>query len=247
MAKVTVRVVGCGDAFGSGGRLQTCFFVSSQQHHFLIDCGATALVGMKRFGVDPDRIETIFLSHLHGDHFGGLPFLLLHAHFAGERTRPLVIAGPEGTRPRLDAALEVFFPGSSTIDWRFPLEFVELVPGRACEIGGVTVRPHEVVHASGAPSLGLRLTCDGKEIAYSGDTRWTESLIPLADRADLLILECYAYDQDVQSHLNYETLRRRRREFRCKRLVLTHMSEAMLARQGEVDLETLDDGKLLEL
>lgn len=247
MGRVTIRVLGCGDAFGSGGRLQTCFFVSSPKGGFLIDCGATALVGMHRFGVDPGAVETIVLSHLHGDHFGGLPFVLLHAHFAGERTRPLTIAGPPGTQARVETALDVLFPGSASIKWRFPLEFVEISPGRPREIGGVSVRAYEVVHSSEAGSLGLRLRCEGKTIAYSGDTRWTESLVSLADGADLFIVECYAFDQDIPAHLNYRTLLAHRAQLRARRLLLTHMSEAMLARLDELELDAAEDGMLIEL
>ncbi len=127
MPRVAIRVLGCGDAFGSGGRLQTCFFVTAGRDRFLIDCGATAMVAMRRFGVDPATIDRVFLSHLHGDHFGGLPFLLLEAQHVSRRRRPLTIVGPAGTRERLLAAQEALFPGSSRTAWRFPLEFVELV------------------------------------------------------------------------------------------------------------------------
>ena len=113
MNQVRIRVLGCGDAFGSGGRFQSCFMVTSEAGACLLDCGATALVAMRRCAVDPASIDAIFLSHLHGDHFAGLPFLLLEQHFVGRRDRPLVIAGPAGTEQRVMAALEVFFPGSS--------------------------------------------------------------------------------------------------------------------------------------
>src|SRR5207302_8674683 len=101
MGQVTVRFLGCGDAFGSGGRFQTCFLVRSDTARFLIDCGASSLIAMNRFGVDPAEIDLILLSHLHGDHYGGLPFFLLDAQILRRRTRPLVIAGPPGLRKRL--------------------------------------------------------------------------------------------------------------------------------------------------
>ena len=85
----------------------------------LIDCGASALPALKGQGIEPNRIDAIILSHLHGDHFGGLPFLLLDAQFLSRREKPLTIAGPPGTRARLDAALEVFFPKSTGSKWRF--------------------------------------------------------------------------------------------------------------------------------
>ena len=59
---------------GSGGRLQSCILVSHPGGRFLVDCGATAMVSLRRFGVDANTIDSIFLTHLHGDHFGGFPF-----------------------------------------------------------------------------------------------------------------------------------------------------------------------------
>jgi ribonuclease BN (tRNA processing enzyme) len=247
MTSVTIRVLGCGDAFGSGGQFQTCFHVTCNTQRFLIDCGATALVAMQRFGVDPNEIDIIFLSHLHGDHFGGLPFLFLHAQFIAKRTRRLVIVGPEGTETRLRLALEVMFPGSSGLSWNFPLEIVELRPERAQAVDDIHALAYAVSHPSGSPSLGLRLGVDGKEIAYSGDTEWTESLIPLARQADLFITECYGFDQTVSFHLNYRTLCAHLREIRPKRVLLTHLSGAMLSRRDQIDLEMAEDGMQIEL
>ena len=88
--------LGSGDAFGSGGRFNTCFHVAATEGAFLIDCGASSMIAMRRFGADPNAIGTICLSHLHGDHFGGLPFFLLDARFISGRCAPLTIAGPQG-------------------------------------------------------------------------------------------------------------------------------------------------------
>lgn len=247
MARVTIQVLGCGDAFGSGGRLQTCFLVHDGEQRFLLDCGATALVAMRRFDVAPESIDTVLLSHLHGDHFGGLPFLLLEAQFISRRERPLTIAGPPGTRARLMATLEVLFPGSSRTQWRFPLSFVELEPERRQRVGGVTVTPYPVEHPSGAPAYALRLACGGRQLAYSGDTSWTEQLIEVARGCDLLIVECYAFEPKASYHLDFTTLRSRRAELEARRILLTHMSQEMLGRLDEIDWETAEDGLLLEL
>ena len=125
--------------------------VISEAGACLLDCGATALVAMRRHAVDPASIDAIFLSHLHGDHFAGLPFLLLEQHFIGRRDRPLVIAGPPGTEQRAMAALEVFFPGSSELAWGFPLTFSELTARRTARFGHFAIIPYV-----GQPSLGQR-------------------------------------------------------------------------------------------
>jgi len=118
-------VLGCGDAFGSGGRFNTCFHFEAPATRFLIDCGASALIAMRRFEVDPNGIETVFLTHLHGDHCGGLPLLILDAQLISRRATPLTIAGPPGLRERLGALTEAMFPGSSNVERKFALEFPE--------------------------------------------------------------------------------------------------------------------------
>ena len=92
MSEVKVRFLGSGDAFGSGGRLQACIHVEAGAMDFLLDCGASALCAMKRLGVPPSSVEAIILTHLHGDHFGGIPFFLLEAQLVSKREKPLVIA-----------------------------------------------------------------------------------------------------------------------------------------------------------
>ena len=89
-----LTVIGSGDAFGSGGRFNTCFLLETAKGTLLVDCGASSLIALKARGVDPNAIDGILLSHLHGDHFGALPFLLMDAQFLTRRERPLLIAGP---------------------------------------------------------------------------------------------------------------------------------------------------------
>src|SRR5437879_5953655 len=124
---VDVQILGSGDAFGSGGRLQACFALRGGPEDLLVECGASSLVAMKRAGIEPNDIAWVVVSHLHGDHFGGLPFLVLDGQFR-RRERPLVIAGPPGLGERLHAAMEVLFPGSASASRRFETRVVELDP-----------------------------------------------------------------------------------------------------------------------
>src|SRR5262249_38415725 len=171
-----LTIVGCGDAFGSGGRLQSAYYVEGPAPPFLIDCGATALIGLSRLSIDPNGIETIFISHLHGDHYAGLVWWLVHAQHVGKRTAPLTVVGPPGVDARLRAAADALFPGSIAAERRYRLRFVELSTERECVVGGVSVRPFEVNHPSGAPSYALRFALGGKVLAFSGDTEWTDNL-----------------------------------------------------------------------
>lgn len=247
MSNLRVQFLGSGDAFGSGGRLQTCIYVDGDTVRFLLDCGATSLIGMKRFEVNPSLIDIILVTHLHGDHFGGIPFFLLDAQLISGRTRPLVVAGPPGLESRGLDAMEVLFPGSSHMKLKFALEFIELPDGNPTGIGSLVVTPHRVVHGSGAPSYALRVEIGGKIIGYSGDTEWTDALIRASEGADLFICEAYFFEKRVRYHLDYRDLMAHRGELGCRRLVLTHMSDDMLDRIQGLDLECAEDGKLIEL
>ena len=81
---------------------------------------------MQRLALDPDDVSTIFISHLHGDHFGGLVWWLLHAHYVTGRKAPLTITGPAGIEARFTAAAEALFPGSSKTARRFDMHFVSM-------------------------------------------------------------------------------------------------------------------------
>jgi ribonuclease BN (tRNA processing enzyme) len=241
---VKVRFLGSGDAFGSGGRFQTCIHVESGASQLLLDCGASSLIAMRRFGVDPQAIDTVILSHLHGDHFGGVPFLILDGQFK-RRTRPLLVAGPPGVEKRVREAMEVLFPGATRIERKFETRFVELADRVAVDVGPVHVTAYEVSHASGAPPFALRVTGEGKIVTYSGDTEWTESLVDAARGADLFIAEALSYDKRIRYHLDLATLLAHRARLDCRRLILTHMGEDVLARLGGLAVEAAEDGKQL--
>ncbi len=242
-----VRFLGSGDAFGSGGRFNTCFLVEAKQGTFLVDCGASSLVAIRKSGVDPNAIGTIFISHLHGDHFGGLPFFLLDAQFYSRRTTPLIIVGPVGLRQRLIEAMEVFFPGSSKTEHKFELELREITPGATYVFNGIKVTAYLVDHVCGAPPFALRLECDGKVLAYTGDTEWTEAVVSAGQGAHLLIAEALTFDRKIKFHLDYTSLKANLQRINAKRVVLTHMGPNMLAHVSEVSEECAHDGLAVEV
>jgi ribonuclease BN (tRNA processing enzyme) len=239
--------VGCGDAFGSGGRFNTCFHLVGQQANLLIDCGASSLPALKRLDIVRNDIELILITHFHGDHFAGLPFFLLDAQFS-RRTKPLVIAGPEGIEMRLGQVMEALFENSSKTQQKFDLSIVALKPEQTVRFGEVSVTPYPVVHgSSGGPFLGYRIETEGRVVAYSADTEWTETLIPLGRGADLFIAEAYTYDRPVKNHLSLAALETHLQQIQPKRLVLTHMGDDMLARLEALPHTAAHDGMIISI
>ena len=230
-----LTIVGSGDAFGSGGRFNTCFFLETAKGTLLVDFGASSLVALKARGLDPNRIDGIVLSHLHGAHFGALPFLLL---------------GPPGTRARLDQSLEVFFPRSTTNKWRFCWDVMEIEVARLTEVLGHSVTTTEVMHYSGAPSTAIVLSDGDKRFAYSGDTEWVDALVSVAAGADLFIVECFAYSGELPGHITWDVLKPRLPDLRARRIMLTHMNPVMLAHLDEVRAAgalVAEDGAVIDL
>jgi ribonuclease BN (tRNA processing enzyme) len=239
--------IGSGDAFGSGGRFNTCFLLEGERCRLLIDCGASSLVALKQRGIAPNDIDGVVLSHLHGDHFGGLPFLLLDAHHLSRRERPLFLWGPAGMPARLAAAQEALFPGSSQTALRFPLTLREIAAGTRAEGDGFAVTPFPAAHSAGAPCFSLRVEIDGRIVTYSGDTAWTDALLLAGQGADLFICECSSFARALTGHLAYAELAPHLAAIGARRVILTHMNPDMLAQRDQIAHETARDGLTIAL
>lgn len=241
-----LQFIGSGDAFGSGGRFNTCFHVHGVSGNFLIDCGASSLIAMKRLPIDRNAINLILLTHFHPDHFGGVPFFILDAQLIAKRTRPLTIAGPPGLPHWCDRLFAATFPGDRKLPFELNLREVEI--GARNQIGELAITPFHVRHDDKAgPCLAYRIELEGKIICYSGDTEWTDSLLDAARGADLFICECYMFDKVIRAHLSLSTLREKLPEIGAKHVVLTHMSDDMLSRTPEVEFEMASDGKTISI
>lgn len=245
---VGIRFIGSGNAFADGGRTHACIHLTAPGVSLLLDCGGSALPAIKR-AIDPATIDGIAISHLHGDHFGGLPFLIMEQHYAG-RTAPLVIIGPPDLEARSTAAGVALFQdfyGRDGPALRYPLEWRVLGPMPAL-VGGAEVSGFPVDHVPESQPHGLRVRAGDRTIAYSGDATWSEALPRLADSADLFICEATNFATPHPVHLSIAELRAHRAELRCGRLVVTHLGSETLAHVSEVgDLEVASDGTELEL
>jgi ribonuclease BN (tRNA processing enzyme) len=239
-------MAGCGDAFGSGGRFQTCLLVDAEQQTLAIDCGTSSLIAMARAGRDPNDIGSVLLTHLHGDHFGGIPYVVLHGQFA-RREQPLLVVGPPGTEARTVATMEALFPGSSTTKRRFPVTFLELEDRCALTLGPWEVKPFLVDHPCGAPPFAVRVAVDDVVIGYSGDTAWVDNLVDVAEGSDLFLCEAYFYDKAIPGHLSYSTLYDHANQLDTRHLVMTHMSSDMLTQLANTAFDSAQDGRIVSV
>src|SRR5690554_57613 len=206
MGEVVIEVLGCGDAFASGGNFNTCYYVHSQSYGFLIDCGATSLLALKKSKIETCEIDLIAISHFHGDHFGGLPFFLLDASVQG-RSKPLTIVSPPGCEEKLKQAIDLLYPGSSDILEKFPIDYVSYRGYEEVLVGPIRLKAFPVVHSELTIPHGLRINFEERTIGFSGDTSWTDELVKIAEDADLFICECNFYESEGKGHLNYETIK----------------------------------------
>jgi ribonuclease BN (tRNA processing enzyme) len=242
---IRVQFLGSGSAFSDGGRVNAAIHVTAPGVSLLLDCGGSAFPGIKTH-VDPASIDAIAVTHLHGDHFGGIPFLVIEQHFTG-RKKPLVVGGPPSLEKRLRAEEQALYPdffGRTTLG--FPLSTVVL-GAEPTDLGGARVAALPVIHIPMSEPHGLRVQVGGKLIAYSGDARWTAELAAVAKDADLFICEATFFEREDPSHISYRQLMAHRDELGAKRIVLTHLGAESLAHLSEIELETAADGKQIEI
>lgn len=245
MNKTILQVIGCGDAFSSGGRFQTCFYVKSTSLNFLIDCGATSAVALKRNNISTNDIDLIVITHFHGDHFGGLVFLILDAVILAKRTKPLVMVTPAGGREKLRDAVQLFYPGLLKSVDNLKLEFMEYQSYEIMQSGALIIQAFPVIHTPETLPHAVRISVDNKIISFSGDTEWTDELIAVAGNADLFICECNFFNSTSAGHLDYHTIIAHQHQLDCKNILLTHLGDEMLSNLQHVKLNCAEDGKVV--
>lgn len=238
--------VGTGDAFGSGGRRNSAILVREGGRSILLDCGPTTLGGLKELGIDPLDIDAIALSHFHGDHIAGVPFLLLDYLYQHEREKPLEILGPPGVAERV-AALTKAYDYHLERERRYALRFLEFAVDKPAEVAGFRVTPMPAVHQLHTCPHMIRVDTERRSLVFSGDTGWHDSLPTKVGDVDLFICECVFFDEDFAFHLSHHRLDRERARFECGSVRLTHLGSQVLENETRVRFDTAHDGLRVEL
>ncbi len=169
----------------------TSMAVVSKENILLLDAGEGVYQALERCCLDHSSINTVFLSHRHGDHILGLPTLV---QIAKHQRRKLRIVGSQdviyATRLLLEAT------GVNRYDEY--IDFVEVSTNSELHLGSYALRFAEVNHP--VPCLAIRVESEGRCVVYSGDTSYSEALANLARGCDLLIHEVSGYSAEAHTH-----------------------------------------------
>lgn len=225
--------LGSGNAFASSpGRYWSSFLANGR---YLFDAPPTLLPHLKQLGTPLTDIEVVFISHFHGDHFMGLPFLFLEYIYLTERRDDLFIVGPPGVEEKIEGFARQCYP-EVTREAGYRRRYVEAHAGSdqyVNEIGFRSVRMNHVPRK--LECLGYRVHVGGRTVAYTGDTMYCEEIFELADGADVLVLDCTYTQGSGPEHMGMDDLPViRKRVAPETAIVLTHLN-------GEPDIAGLEN------
>ncbi len=248
---IRVTFLGSSGAFNGAGRAHSCYWIEDDLGAYAVDFGPTALMQCRRFGKDPSDLDGIYVTHLHGDHLGGAPILVIDQQFNADRRRPLYIGGPPGIVARMTKLREGTYPSVVQRGLKYPLNYRTWeIPGEV-ELLGRKVRAIRAKHDRNNMASSLRIEACGRVLVFSGDTGWQPELGQLTEGADLFVTECTGVDEEYWGHLSVDEITAHRHELLAKKVVLSHLSDASrrvaTAKAKALDVEVADDGMVIEI
>jgi ribonuclease BN (tRNA processing enzyme) len=224
--------LGSANAFTPGGRYWSSFVANGR---YVFEAPPTLLPHLKRLSIPIADIRAVFITHFHGDHFLGLPFLLLEYLYLTPRQDDLFIVGPPGIEAKSEDLADMAFPDLSHADAGYRRVYVEAQPGGEQSLADVRFQAVPMRHAGQKlHCFGYRLRLGNKTVAYTGDTELCEEIFLLAEGADVLVLDCSYSDGEGPEHLGLpEALEVRKRVSPRTVIILTHLdNEPDVADEG---------------
>jgi len=191
-----VTLLGTGDPQPIIERFGPSILVQAGGQSLLFFAGRGCIKRLRQINLPYDKIDALFLTHLHSDHIVGLPDLWLTGWLLSNRSDPLKVFGPIGTGDMVMHLQKAF---AFDIKMRIEddkasangskLSVTEIQQGVIYEKGGVRVIAFEVDHAPVKPAFGFRIGYKGHSVVLSGDTRYSDNLVRFASGTDMLVHE----------------------------------------------------------
>lgn len=217
-----ITFVGVGEAFDEN-QLNTSLLVETSGTSLLLDCGFSAPMGFWKAADRPLELDAIYISHFHGDHFFGIPALLVRMKQEG-RTAPLIIMGQPGVEATLRQTLELAYPGSLDTA-SFDITYVECSAGQDRPLGDMSLRFAVSDHPR--PCLAVRVDSAEGAFFYSGDGRPTEDTAALAKGVGLIVHESFTLENSMPGHGTVDGSIDFARRAGAQQLALVHIERSL--------------------
>jgi ribonuclease BN (tRNA processing enzyme) len=245
-----ITFLGTGDSCDPH-RKNVSVLVEDNGRAHMLDCGFSSTQGFLARSPQT-RLVTIWISHFHGDHFFGLPQLILHLNMQ-KRTEPLAILSGMHGEEKILKALHLAYPELAT-KLSFSLDFTELQPGTIHQHNGLSWKCAPVIHSQSAHSL--RISSATKSLYYSGDGKAMNESAELMQSCDLVIHEAFSLKASTPYHSSIDECLQLAERLSIAKLALVHLnqdtreilneSSAMLSRQENTTVFfPLDDEELI--
>ncbi len=247
-----ITFLGVGEACDQQFVNTSVLITAANSCQLMLDCGFS--IPHRYFSLfdDPEKPDAVWISHFHGDHFFGMPLLLLRLWEMG-RTKPLTIISQHGVEEKIISLMDTAYKGFSR-KLQYPLEFKELEPGEKIQFKNLTMQAAQTVHSE--RNLGLLVEENDKKIYYSGDGRPSEQAIKLINNCDLIIHESFKMVDDIPNHGSIESNLKLLKQTNSRQLALVHLERKFRREQinkintllkNQPNISLPEDGTHLEI
>lgn len=242
---VKLTFLGTANAFGHGGRRRSHYLLEGSTKA-LIDAGYDTLSGLRSVGLTVSDIDYIFLSHLHPDHYLGLPQMALENYFVIKRREPIYVYCPPGTRELISKITGMLYDEiiQNHIDELF--QFVEFGINELVSFKHGKVATFQAQH-SGNARMQI-ITFENRKIGYTGDTAYLPDIFSKILEADITITEASSASHPIPDHTTLNQLIEA--DFPLdKRIYISHVGESVINHRDMIEkpLILAEDGMIVEI